>query len=81
MTRNSNGVNVASSGSVIFASLIICFMLFLLLVVIDPQLDGLFTLQPARVFGPSPAMNDSEDCVLTAALSVPDGRQCSGAHP
>ena len=41
MTRNSNGVNVASSGSVIFASLIICFMLFLLLVAIDPQLDGL----------------------------------------
>ena len=41
MTKNSNGVNVASSGSVIFASLIICFMLYLLLVVIDPQLDGL----------------------------------------
>ena len=41
MTRNSNGVNVASSGSVIFASLIICFMLYLLLVAIDPQLDGL----------------------------------------
>ena len=41
MAKNSNGMNVANSGSVIFAGVIICFMLYLLLMAIDPQLDGL----------------------------------------
>jgi hypothetical protein len=46
MAENNKTVKHVSSGNLIVEGLIICFILFLVLVAIDPQLDGLlsFTL-------------------------------------